>query len=243
MQPLSVPIASALLALLSVVSVSDPVDAPVSRDQNADSKQALAKFNSLIGGWRGIGQPKRNSNRGAWSEKARWEWDFRDNAVALRYIVDKGKLIRNARLTFNPDTQQYALSIAYTDETERRFFGTKDGRNLVLQSQPHDGSIHRATVTLLNKKRTLILLERRRENQSFYSRIAQIGYTREGTSLAVAGAGEPECVVTGGKGTIAVNYNGKTYYVCCSGCRQAFDDDPAGIIAEYNQRIANRKSK
>jgi YHS domain-containing protein len=73
--------------------------------------------------------------------------------------------------------------------------------------------------------------------------VAEVGYTREGTSLAVEGFGELECIVTGGKGTMAVSYQGKTYYVCCSGCKQAFDDDPAGIIAAYEKKVAERKAK
>ena len=56
----------------------------------------------------------------------------------------------------------------------------------------------------------------------------------------VEGAGDKECVVTGGKGTMAVSFKGQTYYVCCSGCKQAFDDDPEGVIAEYKARVAKR---
>ena len=55
---------------------------------------------------------------------------------------------------------------------------------------------------------------------------------RAGTSLAVAGAPQVECIVTGGKGTIALTHKGQTYYVCCSGCKGVFDDDPDAVIAE-----------
>jgi YHS domain-containing protein len=33
-----------------------------------------------------------------------------------------------------------------------------------------------------------------------------------------------------------VSYMGQTYYVCCSGCRDAFNENPAKIIAEYKAR-------
>jgi YHS domain-containing protein len=52
----------------------------------------------------------------------------------------------------------------------------------------------------------------------------------------------PECVVTGGKGTIPIAYKGQTYYVCCSGCKRAFDENPEKILAEYRERIAKRAS-
>jgi YHS domain-containing protein len=35
---------------------------------------------------------------------------------------------------------------------------------------------------------------------------------------------------------MAVSYNGQTYYVCCSGCRDAFNENPAKIIAEFKKK-------
>jgi YHS domain-containing protein len=48
-------------------------------------------------------------------------------------------------------------------------------------------------------------------------------------------------VVTGGAGTIPVTHKGKTYYVCCTGCRDAFNDDPEGTIAAYEKQKAESK--
>ena len=43
----------------------------------------------------------------------------------------------------------------------------------------------------------------------------------------VAGAPrKPECIVSGGEASMTVSYNGKTYYVCCSGCRDEFNANP-----------------
>ena len=56
------------------------------------------------------------------------------------------------------------------------------------------------------------------------------GPAREGRPIRVSretravGSTAPECIVTGGKGTIPVGFGGKTYYVCCSGCKELFDD-------------------
>ena len=85
--------------------------------------------------------------------------------------------------------------------------------------------------------------ESRKQKQQSFFRVAEVGYTREGTRLAQAGAGGPECVVTGGLGTMQVSYKGKTYYVCCSGCKQAFDDDPEGILADFAARKAEEAAK
>jgi hypothetical protein len=71
-----------------------------------------------------------------------------------------------------------------------------------------------------------------------YARLAEVGSTRKGRSFAKAVASGPECVVTGGLGTIAVEYLGRTYYVCCTGCRDLFREDPERVLAEYRERKA-----
>ena len=81
------------------------------------------------------------------------------------------------------------------------------------------------------------------KGKSSFRRVAEIGYTRKGKSLASNGPSGPECVVTGGAGTIRVSYKGKTYFVCCSGCQQAFNDDPEGVLADYRARLEEEKKK
>lgn len=212
-------------------------------EEREASQEALAEFNSLVGGWRGVGMPQRGSRKGAWLEKANWVWDFSDG-VALKYQIDNGKLLETASLTYNPATKTYHLRGKFADEEVREYSGQLEGKKLTLESSPdEDGYIHQMVITRLNSKRTLVLHQRRRDGQQLLMRVAEVGYTREGTSLAVEGAGEPECVVTGGKGTTAVTYKGQTYYVCCTGCRQAFDEDPEGVIAEYKRKLAKRKKE
>ncbi|MCH8829224.1 MAG: hypothetical protein IID45_06560 [Planctomycetes bacterium] len=207
-------------------------------------KTALAKFNSLIGGWRGVGMPRRRSARGAWIETAEWVWEFKQGKIGIRYAVSKGKLLETALLTFDPKTKQYELQAKFAGKIERSYRGKLTGKTLVLNASPDKkGDVYRMTVTRLNEKRTLVLYERRTNNRGLYQRIAEVGYTRKGTSLAIPGVNGPECVVTGGTGTTRVSYKGKTYYVCCSGCRQAFEDDPAGVIADYQKRLVERKKK
>ena len=207
-------------------------------------KQALEEFNALIGGWRGVGQIRRNSRRGAWIESAEWVWDFKGKKPAVQYVVTKGKQLKSARVTFDAKAKEYIVEAVRADGSKTTYRGKMADKKLVVTSKPDaKGYAHRLTVTRLNEKRTLVLFERRQNQAGQFFRVAGVGYTRKGTSLAVAGAGEPECVVTGGKGTTKVSYKGKTYYVCCSGCLQAFKDDPETIIAEYKAKLAKRKAK
>jgi YHS domain-containing protein len=235
-----------ILCLTQLVSAknAEPDTKAAKSKTAAAEKAALAKFNSLIGGWRGVGMPKRGSTRGAWIETAEWVWEFKKGQTGIRYKVSKGKLLESALLTFDTKTKTYRLQASFAGQKKRTYTGTMQGTKLVLNSTADkSGDVYRASITRLNEKRTLVLHERRIQNRGLFLRLAEVGYTRKGTSIAVAGANGPECVVTGGKGTSQVSYKGKTYYICCSGCRQAFDDDPEGIIADYKKRLAARKKK
>lgn len=210
----------------------------------AEIQQALTEFNSLIGEWRGVGMPKRNSNSGAWKESANWVWDFDAKPLGIRYDVKDGKLIEQGLLSFDPKQKQFTLAVLSPDETKRTYVGKLDEKKLVLETTTGDEEEgHRLTITRLNEKRTLVLHEKRRAGQTFFSRVAEVGYTREGTRLADPGAGEPECLVTGGYGSMKVMFEGETYYVCCTGCLQAFQEDPAGVVAEYKQKLTDRKKE
>ncbi|MCA9069465.1 MAG: hypothetical protein KDA84_11100 [Planctomycetaceae bacterium] len=225
-------------------SADSAVEKETESKSPADAKEALQQFNELIGEWRGVGMPRRGSRAGAWFETAEWVWDFEAKTPAIKYEVKKSQLLDTARMTWDVKTKKYHLKAKLPDETTREYTGAwdKDGK-LVLESAANDeGTTHRITLTPLNEKRTLVLHEQR-SGQGLYRRVAEVGYTRSGTSLAVEGAGERECIVTGGKGTIAVSFKGKTYYVCCTGCKQAFDEDPEGTIAAYEQKVADRKAK
>ena len=210
--------------------------------ESKEIQEALTEFNSLIGEWRGVGMTKRNSTSGAWKESAQWVWDFDASPLGIRYEVKDGKLIEQGILSFDPKQNQFTLAVVSPDETERQYVGQLDEKKLVLETttgEEEEG--YRLTITLLNEKRTLVLHEKRRAGQTFYSRVAEVGYTREGTRLADPGAGEPECLVTGGYGSMKVMFEGETYYVCCTGCLQAFQEDPAGVVAEYKKKLADRK--
>tara|TARA_R110002095_G_scaffold170840_1_gene148374 strand:- start:1077 stop:1787 length:711 start_codon:yes stop_codon:yes gene_type:complete len=209
------------------------------------AKQALAEFNSLIGGWRGVGMIKRNSRQGAWSEKAEWVWKFSPKSTSIDYQITDGKFLKSAMLTYDPQKKTYLVTAVLPDDTTRDYTGTLNKDTLILESQPdQDGAVSRISIRRLNEKRTLVLFEQRNQGQSFYYRLAEVGYTRAGTKLAESGTGGPECIVTGGAGTIQVSYLGKNYYVCCSGCKQAFEKDPETFIAEAKQKAeARRKQK
>lgn len=212
------------------------------------AKEALTPFQDLVGGWIGTGQPKRNSTSGAWREKAEWRWKFSGEQVALEYAVEEGKLLKSALVSFDPKSKSFRLKTVELgtakDQTiEREYVGESTGNKLVFDTPPKEAAEgRRITITRLNEKRTLVLFEQKGAGQNFFNRIAEVGYTREGTRLAESDQTGPECVVTGGLGTIKVSHKGETYWVCCTGCRDAFNDDPEGVLADYRKKQEERKA-
>ncbi|QDU36046.1 YHS domain protein [Maioricimonas rarisocia] len=236
-------LAGFLLLLIAVACrrpfADDTAPAPT---PSTDARAALERLNDLIGGWRGVGQPRRGSSRGAWRETAEWAWDFSKETPALVITFDDGKLLETARLTYDMQAHRYRLEARTRDEQTRTYTGGFEKERLVLQADPDsEDNAHRLTITPLNEKRTLILFESRPADRKSWYRVAEVGYTRAGTRLAIPGGGRTECIVTGGAGTIPVQHNGQTYYVCCSGCKIAFEDDPQGIIDEFQARLRERK--
>ena len=226
-----------------------PPKSPVSAGAKSASKDALTPFQDLVGGWNGTGQPKRNSATGAWREKAEWRWKFRDDQVTLEYAVEEGKLLKSAQLSFDPKSKAFQLKTiesgtAKDQVIEREYVGESSGNKLVFDTLAKEGTeSRRITITRLNEKRTLVLFEQKGAGQNFFNRIAEVGYTRDGTRLAESDQTGPECVVTGGAGTIKVSHKGETYWVCCTGCRDAFNDDPEGVLADYRKKLEERKKK
>ncbi len=53
---------------------------------------------------------------------------------------------------------------------------------------------------------------------------------RPGRGLPLAQAADPVCGMTVAPGGLRAEHAGTTYYFCCAGCRQAFEDNPAAYI-------------
>ena len=48
------------------------------------------------------------------------------------------------------------------------------------------------------------------------------------------------CVVSGGVGSTSLIFEGKTYYVCCDGCKAAFMADPGRWVEEHERHREDR---
>src|SRR5439155_4634266 len=74
--------------------------------------------------------------------------------------------------------------------------------------------------------------DRRPPGAPQFSRLMEAGLLREGEAFASGGAAAnlPRCILTGGAASMTVSYQGKSYPVCCTGCRDEFNDNPEKYI-------------
>jgi len=219
-----------------------------------NDKQTLAPLQVYVGGWRGVGQIRRGSSQGAWTETADWAWSFDGDRAALVFDSPEGKYYRSGRLQGGEKSGSFELFAKRPDgKTEDHFVGRIDDKEqlvLVAAREKTSEQAKEAEVwpdrvslrTVADGDRLLMLYERQLPGADRFTRLAEVGYTRQGSSFA-KGSSQPECVVTGGLGTIEVTYKGKTYLVCCTGCRDLFNDDPEGVLADYRERKAQEKAE
>jgi hypothetical protein len=202
-------------------------------------KKALQALNDLIGNWRGTGEPngtREEKQRNFWQETIAWEWRFKGKDVYLRASFEKGKHFTTAELRYLPDKDRYQLTATTPAKEKLNFEGTLDKKYLSLErTDEKKNEKQRLVIALLHFNRHVYRYEVKAADRTAFREIYRVGATKEGVEFA-GGDDKPECVVSGGLGTMPVTYKGKTYYVCCSGCRDAFNDEPDKYIKEFEAR-------
>ncbi|MFL5341400.1 MAG: YHS domain-containing protein, partial [Gemmataceae bacterium] len=144
---------------------------------------------------------------------------------------DKGEL------RYLPEQKKYQLTVTDKDGHAQEYVGDYKKKYLTLDRvDPKSGETYQLKInTAAEGLRFIYTFSRKAKGSTIFTKLYEVASNKEGESLA-GGPKEKECVVTGGLGKIEVSYNGKTYYVCCSGCRDAFNENPAKIIKEYEER-------
>lgn len=207
------------------------------------NREALSKLQNYIGQWRGVGQPKRGSTKDSWVEKSGWAWNFAAGDVSLKLDSADGKYFRSAELRPTAKADEYELTAKAIDGTEVKYRGPLGADGLILTAEKQvEGTPARVSIRLVADGDRMVVLYERQADADHFTRLAEVGSTRLGSGFG-KGTSYIECVVTGGLGTIAVTHQGKTYYVCCTGCRDYFNDNAEQVLAEYRTRQEAKKSK
>jgi hypothetical protein len=207
-------------------------------------QEALAPLGMLVGQWRGVGQPQRSSTKDAWIELSDWAWQFDSGGAALAFSAPDSKSLTSGVLTRGENDREFLLDAKTPSSEAVRYSGRQDGEGalvLVAAAAPENAPA-RVTIRQVAEGKRLVILYERRSGPARFTRMAEVGYTRKGSGFG-QGNSQIECVVTGGLGTIPVTYQNKTYYVCCTGCRDLFNDDPEAVLADYRARKEEERTQ
>jgi hypothetical protein len=198
------------------------------------AKDALKAFNEYVGQWKGTGETKSGKTE-IWKESAEWAWDLKGPDPALKIKVTGGKQLAGGTLKYLPDKKKYQFTAVGADKKEQVYVGEIKARKLVLTHED-PATKDKSTIEMSTNNdgaRFVYNVAVQRRGVGIARRVAEVGLSKEGVSLA--GGKKAECIVTGGLGTMTVSFNGKTYYVCCSGCRDEFNANPKKYVEEYEK--------
>lgn len=214
-------------------------------DQSEADKKALAPVLQYIGGWRGTGLPKNASAvREGWSEETEWQFDLKGGHAALVFTADKGKYYKAGRIEPGEKTGTFKFIGTLPDDKKEELIGefNKD-KDLVFDNpSPAEGRPARIEISMVAKGARMLVNFYKKSASGRYDNYLELGYTRKGSGFGAA-ANAHECIITGGVGKIQVSYKGETYWVCCGGCRDAFNENPEKEIAAYKKRKEEEKKK
>jgi YHS domain-containing protein len=206
---------------------------PADQSQDAGAiREQLKPLNGLIGKWKGTAQPQDREakrKRQFWKEESSWVWLLTKEKTGLAWEIKGSRLVNKAFVTWQPKEKQFQVQLILATGEVVPLQGTVAANQFTAEGAAKNGDRWRLTVRIANENRFSYTLDRRASDDESYVPVVETGNTREGVKFAAGSAG-PECIVTGGKATITVTYKGKTYYVCCSGCKEAFEADPESFI-------------
>jgi hypothetical protein len=211
---------------LAAGSAADPPDA---------AKKGLQQVGEFVGEWKGAGTVA--GKKTVWKETLSWGWSFKAGEPRLTLTVADGKYLKSGSLAYLPDKKLYRLTATDPAGTELVYDGKLARGRLTLDSKDAaTGDVRRLTLyTVGDGSRLLLVGETQAKGKGLFSKAFEVAANKVGESFAGGGGKKAECVVTGGLGTIPVSHNGKTYYVCCSGCRDEFTANPQKYIDEFEK--------
>jgi len=221
----------ALLPLFVVIVCNAPAaDAP-----DKVVKTSLQELNDFVGSWNGDGK-STGLKKESWAETLEWGWNFKGE-VKMVLKIKGGKYFKTGDLTYLADKKTYQLTLVDAQDEKHVFTGNKEKDYLVLDSvDPKTKETQRLKINLAGDGvRLQVAASKKGDGKTLFSPQYTVSYSMEGASLG-AKAKKQECIVSGGLGTQTISYKGQTYYICCSGCRDAFNDNPEKYVKEWEAK-------
>ena len=233
--------------LLTVARADEPV--------GRDIPPAFAPLEYLVGNWKGQALPKDSAQsfRG-WPESHTWAWIFaKGKPTGLSVAIKGGKVLADGKLTFDPGRKRYRFEGTAVPPRggPLAFEGALDatGKLLVLDqiasargaaAKEGGGPTRISFRPNSNFIRYTMFVDRKDAGDVQFHRITDVGLTKEGESLAGGSSGNDrasKCIVTGGAATMTLTYQGQTFPICCTGCRDEFNDNPEKYIKKASLMV------
>ena len=191
-----------LLALLAPLAQKDP----------ASTKEAMRPVQLLVGEWRVNVTPADDPAKG-WEETQAWEYKIDKEEYALQVSFKDGKKFKEGLLSYDLKKKVYRLELVRADDKKSTFEGKLAAKELVLEEVAPEGSAaERLNYNFLRDIRFIGSVEKREAGSKTWNESHGYQFTRAGVSIVRSET--PKCVVTGGTGSMTVDYSGKTYYIC-----------------------------
>jgi hypothetical protein len=214
--------------------------APPTDKEKAAAKEALQAVQEFVGDWKASGGPDKPGKAppgSIWSEKVSWGWSFKGEEPKLVFTVNNGKYFKSGELRYLTDKKKYELTAVRTDDKKVVFLG--DLKNDVLTLERTDPDTKEVQQLVMNSAaegvRFIYRYQTKAPDSTLFKKEYLVAANREGESLGPT-AKKNLCVVSGGLGTQQISYKGETYYLCCSGCAEAFKENPEKYIAEFKAK-------
>ena len=182
------------LTLVFVVALA--ADDGAATKQQLAQRERLAKLQQLIGDWHGVGQPQRNSAKDSWLEEADWAWSFGKEGPALVAKLPKAKYFSQLRIQPGAADGQYDLAATPAGGGEAVHYkgSLNEQEQLIFSHENPQGDLpHRLSFRFVaGGDRLLVLLERKSATSDQFVRLAEVGYTRQGSGFG-KGSTQREC--------------------------------------------------
>jgi hypothetical protein len=191
----------------------------------------LKSVQRLIGEWKGTATPldrESKRKREFWKETSTWSWSLAKDKLGLVWKIENSNRFKQGFLTFVPEESVYRLTLERVTGPQLTLTG-KLAENKLELAGPDEAATFKLTISIPNESRFIYQVAAQADASTPATKLLEVGNTKAGITFATKSGG-PECIVTGGLGTIEVRHKGKTYYVCCSGCKDEFEADPEKYI-------------
>jgi hypothetical protein len=224
----------ALLGLTATLLSAAPTEA------QKENKEKLRELSDVfIGGWKGSAATKEKpkGRDPFWDETVNWGWKFKGDDAWLHVEFKGGKFLKSGDIHWDGKKDVYVLTGTPAEGKDKPVFEGKyaDEKLTFTRTDAKTKEIQTFRLWVAGE----IRLNYRVEKKASAKALAKLEYkfdaTKEGESFGKKEKG-PECVVSGGRGTTPVSYNGKTYYVCCSGCADEFKANPKKYVDEFEAK-------